>query len=210
MNNYILKLFEDFKIVKRIQYKLPYLFQLAEIEASRSGKVGMEVGTLREQIIIAMLIYFLGENNVDTNISIQEPEIDVKVCQVPLSIKTISSKGFTGFKLVWTVDRIKSFEFYDKYFPKVDILLVHVNWGGKGGLYYFPYETQQRIFRQYGREEYIKLPKEGTNPRGIEITKKAVIELVNDNDSRKIEIFWSKKDIVYNPYFRWIELWKED
>lgn len=49
----------------------------------------MEVGTLREQIIIAMLIYFLGEDNIGTNISIQESEVDVRVCNEPLSIKLL-------------------------------------------------------------------------------------------------------------------------
>ena len=44
-------MFGDDKIVEKIKRKLPYMFFIAEVEMSKSGKVGMEVGTLREQII---------------------------------------------------------------------------------------------------------------------------------------------------------------
>jgi len=45
MANEILELFTDNIIVQKIQTKLPKLFQLAELESSRAGKVGMEVGS---------------------------------------------------------------------------------------------------------------------------------------------------------------------
>ncbi|MGC8912870.1 MAG: ThaI family type II restriction endonuclease [Thermoplasmata archaeon] len=61
-----------------------------------------------------------------------------------------------------------------------------------------------------GREQlksyYIKLPKPGTNPRGVEITKKALLSLVEDNDPRKIEINWQRKEIEFNPYKRRVDL----
>ncbi len=50
---------EDKKLVEKIKRKLPHLFNLAEVESSRAGKVGMEVGSLREKILIALLIYSL-------------------------------------------------------------------------------------------------------------------------------------------------------
>ena len=50
MRNPINKLFGD-KTITKIQKKLPFLFQLAEMESlQRAGKVGMEVGSLRENI----------------------------------------------------------------------------------------------------------------------------------------------------------------
>ena len=52
----IAELFDDEKIVVRIQERLPLLFHLAELESSCGGKVGMEVGSIREKIIIALLI----------------------------------------------------------------------------------------------------------------------------------------------------------
>jgi len=57
MSQKIREIFNDKELVARIQDKLPKLFQLAELESSRSGKIGMEVGSLRERIIVALLIY---------------------------------------------------------------------------------------------------------------------------------------------------------
>ena len=57
MNKNIGSIFEDSKIVEKIKKKLPYLFQLTEIDNSRDGKLGMEVGSARERIVIALLIY---------------------------------------------------------------------------------------------------------------------------------------------------------
>jgi hypothetical protein len=39
----IQELFNDAKLVKKIQTKLPTLFQLAELESSRAGRVGMAI-----------------------------------------------------------------------------------------------------------------------------------------------------------------------
>lgn len=66
MSNRLIEIFEDEKLVNRIKTRLPYLFQLAELESSRAGKIGMEVGSLRERIIVALLIYKFGEANVET------------------------------------------------------------------------------------------------------------------------------------------------
>jgi hypothetical protein len=123
MQDYLLKIFEDKKLVEKIQKRLPYLFQLAEIESSRAGKIGMEVGSLRERIIVALLIYKFGEENVKTSIPITEPEIDVKVFEQPISIKTITGKEFSGVKLIWTVDAQKAQEFREKYYPKSNIFI---------------------------------------------------------------------------------------
>ena len=47
----IAELFTDGSIVSKIQKRLPELFYLAELESSRAGKVGMEVGSAREKIL---------------------------------------------------------------------------------------------------------------------------------------------------------------
>lgn len=60
VNKKIYKLFSEEKIVSKIKNKLPYLFQLAEIDNSRDGKLGMEIGSARERIVIALLIYQFG------------------------------------------------------------------------------------------------------------------------------------------------------
>ncbi|HEC93660.1 MAG TPA: type II restriction endonuclease subunit R [Candidatus Atribacteria bacterium] len=210
MASRLIEIFEDAKLVNRIKDKLPYLFQLAELESSRAGKIGMEVGSLRERIIIALLIYKFGEANVETNVPITEPEVDVKLFGEPISIKTITGKGFSGVKLIWTVDAQKAREFRETYYPHCDIILIQISWESVGGFYYIPLEAQKKLFDRVGRDGYIKLPKPGTNPRGVEITKEALSSLVKDNLSKVIEINWQKTKIDYNPYKRWVEYWRED
>ena len=114
MSSRLIEIFEDRKLVTKIKNKLPYLFQLAELESSRAGRIGMEVGSLRERIIVALLIYKFGKANVETEIPITEPEVDVKLFGVPISIKTITGK-FSGVKLLWTVDAQKAREFRENY-----------------------------------------------------------------------------------------------
>ncbi len=205
-----LLIFEDQKLVKSIRNKLPYLFQLAELESSRAGKTGMEVGSLRERIIIALLIYKFGGANVETDIPITEAEVDVRLYRRPVSIKTITGTGFSGVKLMWTVDPYKAREFRDGYEPNCDMLLVHIRWGDIGGFYYIPIEAQKKVFKDIGKKSYIKLPKPGTNPRGVEITSEALTRLVMSRGVKMIEIAWNRSEINYNPYKRWIDYWRDE
>jgi len=209
MSSRLIEIFEDQALVRKIQNRLPYLFQLAELESSRAGKIGMEVGSLREKIIIALFIYKFGENNIETQIPITEPEIDVKVFNRPVSIKTITGRSLSGVKLIWTVDEQKAKEFRENYSPTCDILLIQICWGKEGGFYYIPLEAQEEIFNEMGKERYIKLPKPGTNPRGVEITRKALEKLVSHSLTQCIKIYWQKQNIDYNPYKRWVEYWEE-
>jgi len=210
MSNRLIEIFDDKKTVGKIQRRLPYLFQIAEIESSRAGKIGMEVGSLRERIIVALLIYKFGENSVETELPITEPEVDVKLFGRPLSIKTITGNNFSGVKLIWTVDAEKAKEFQESYYPKCDVLLVQINWGGEGGFYYIPVSAQRRLFQEMGRDQYIKLPRAGTNPRGVEISRAALTGLIYDRESRCIRISWQKRKIRFNPYKRWIDMWVEE
>ena len=210
MNSHLMEIFEDQKLKAKIRSKSPYLFRIAELESSRAGKIGMQVGSLRENIIIALLIYRFGEESVETEIPITEPEVDLKLFGQPISVKTITGKGFSGVKLMWTVDAQKAKEFRQNYYPRCDILLVRVNWGSKGAFYYLPSEVQKRVFHGMGREGYIKLPKPGTNPRGVEITKEALEAIAMDKDSKAIDIYWQKTKVDYNPYERWVDHWREE
>ncbi|HUT96082.1 MAG TPA: ThaI family type II restriction endonuclease [Candidatus Paceibacterota bacterium] len=210
MSNKLIEIFNDEKLIAKIKSRLPHLFQIAELESSRAGKIGMEVGSLREKIITALLIYKFGKENVETEIPITESEIDANLFGTSISIKTITGTGFSGVKLVWTVDAQKADEFRKNYQPSYDLLLVQINWGGIGGFYYIPLKSQQEIFNQMGRENYIQLPKPGTNPRGAEITKKALLSLVRHKDTKIIEIPWEKTIIEFSPYKRWVDYWEED
>ena len=210
MGHDIREIFSDKKLVAKIQHKLPKLFHLAELESSRAGKIGMEVGSIREKIIVALLIYKFGEENVKTDIPITEAEVDVKVFGNPLSIKTITGKNLSGVKLIWTVDAAKSKEFRETYLPSCDMILIQVNWGSKGGFYLTPKETQLDVLNNLGRTTYIKLPKTGTNPRGVELSQQALQELVRHKDTMVIPIHWKKEEIDFKPLKRWIELWERD
>jgi hypothetical protein len=47
----LIELFEDPAIVSKIKAKLPYLFQLAELESFRAGKIGIEIDSVRKRIL---------------------------------------------------------------------------------------------------------------------------------------------------------------
>lgn len=205
----ITDIFHDKETVKKIQAKLPCLFQLAEMESQRAGKVGMEVGTLRERILVALLIYKFGESNVETNLPITQSETDTGVFGEPISIKTKSGKGFSGVKLSWTVDRAKVLDFKDSYKPSCSMLFAHIVWEQEGGLYYISKETQQQVMQELGSDNYIKLPRESTNPRGVEITQTALQSLIGHNNTFKIDISWVRSIINFNPYKRWTEHWQQ-
>jgi hypothetical protein len=59
-----------------------------------------------------------------------------------------------------------------------------------------------------GRGSYMKLPKRGTNPRGVEITREALAGLVQDPLSRCVAVDWVRPTIGYDPYQRWIGYWR--
>lgn len=59
----ILRIFDDKNISSKLKTGLPKLFRIAELESCRAGKIGMEVGSVREKIVIAFLIYIFGEQN---------------------------------------------------------------------------------------------------------------------------------------------------
>lgn len=209
MNSHLLEVFADQTLIDRIQKRLPKLFRIAELESSRAGKIGMQVGSVRESIIVALLIYKFGENNVQTDIPITQTEVDVKLFGQPISVKTITGKRLGGVKLIWTVDPQKAKEFQESYYPSRDVLFVQIVWGGKGGLYYIPLEAQQQLLEKIGNENYIKLPKPGTNPRGAEISQEALLALIRDKETKVIEISWQKPEIDYRPYQRWVDYWSE-
>jgi hypothetical protein len=207
----LVRIFTDEALIKKIQSKLPKFFAVAELESSRAGKIGMEVGSVREQILVAMLVHVFEEKNVETQIPITRYEEDVKVLDRPISIKTITGNG--GIKVIWTVDAQKALQFFKSYKPSCDMLLAVISWINnvkiKSGLFFIPLHVQERTLKKLGREGYLKLPKVGTNPRGVEISKTAISEMLNDKDVYCIKIEWKKDSVLFKPYKRWLDLWNE-
>ena len=212
------ELFRDEALCEKIRRKLPFLFALAEQQASRAGRVGMEVGTLKEQILIALLIYKFGEASVDLDIPITEHEVDVRVLGHPLSIKTVTTRSqrAPAVKIVWTVDWEQVTKFAETYEPKCDMLLVIVRWGGTGGFYGIPLQAQAEVFKNLGKERYLRLPKGGTNPRGVEISPESVKELLEHPLTKTLTIEWQRptnlaaRELRLAPYTRWLQYWESD
>ncbi|GAA9349329.1 hypothetical protein TH0599_14590 [Helicobacter pylori] len=200
-------LFNDERMILKIQEKLPYLFQLVESENSRDGKLGMEIGSARERVIIALMLYYFGKENVQTDLTITQKEIDAIVLNKPYSIKT--AQTLNGIKLIWTTDVLKIQEFIENYKPNTDILFVHVCWGKEGGFYYIPSAIQQGVLTTKSKEFYFKLPKSGTNSRGAEISKLALLECIAHKDTLRIPIFWERtNNLKHSPYDKYLELWQ--
>jgi hypothetical protein len=123
MPSRLIEIFEGENLTDKIKRRLPYLFQLAELESSRAGEIGMEVGSVRERVVVALLIYKFGEVNVETEIPITRPEVNAELFGEPISIKTITGKGFGGVKLIWTVDTQKAMEFRESYYLIILIVI---------------------------------------------------------------------------------------
>ncbi|MGB8226485.1 MAG: ThaI family type II restriction endonuclease [Sedimentisphaerales bacterium] len=212
MNPKIKSIFQDNQVAEKIKKKLPVLFSIAELECSRAGRVGMEVGSLREKILVAMLIHFFGNENVETEIPITKSEVDVKVFDTPISIKTVTTKGRSlgSVKIIWTVDAKSSLNFRENYHPSCDLLLVKIKWGNTGNLFYIPLDVQQEVFSCIGRNQYITLPKPMTNPRGATFASSALKEIIENKQTINLEIFWKKQEIVYETYKRWTDMWEEE
>ncbi len=153
-------IFSNEEIMAKIKEKLPYLFQLAEVDNSRNWKLGMEIWSARERIVIALLIFYYWEDNVDTDIPITEAETDVVLFDEPISIKTATWTKISWVKLIWTVDAQKALEFQATYNPSCDIIFVQIDWWKKSFMYLYPKEVQEEIINKIWRENYIKLPKQ--------------------------------------------------
>lgn len=207
------KLFDDNLIVKRVKNKLPHLFLLVELESSRNGKIGMEIGSVRERILIALLMYKFGIDIVDPDIPITAPEIDVIVDNTPLSIKTLTtnSKRWSSIKLIWTVDAQKALAFKNLYTPSCDMLVAKIHWNSEGKLLLFSKEAQCAVLDSIGRDNYIRLPKVNTNARGVEITAEALSMLENYKDTRSININFVREKLDYREiYTKWLDAWKDE
>lgn len=203
-------IFDNEEYVQKIKAKLPTLFQLAEVENSRNGKLGMEIGSARERIIIALMMYIFGVEDVDVDLPITLPEVDVIVKNESLSIKTATGARISGVKLIWSVDAQKALEFKEHYMPTCDLILVQINWHNTGYLYLFPKQTQKDVLDSIGRDAYIKLPKQGTNARGVELSGIAIQCLMQQPTARKLEVDFSRTEIDYKAaYTRWLEYWNQ-
>ena len=171
----------------------------------------MEIGSVRERIIISLLRYYFGKQNVTDKISITEKEVDVKVNQQKMSIKTKTGNHPSGIKAVWTVDWHQVDLFIKSFSPSVGMLLVQIVWNEeKGGFFFIPKNVQDDIFDNLGRDDYFKKPSQKTNPRGVEYSATAIENMLNHKDTRKIKINWIRSNTEIDIYKKWDKYWKSD
>lgn len=212
MSSRLEELFGDRELVEKITRRLPHLFHYAERDSSRAGRVGMEVGSLRERILVSLLILKFGRENVQTELPITLHDVDVELFGAPISVKTLTTptRRIGPVKAIWTVDPDQARDFVETFSPTSDYLMAHLVWGDEGALYYVPLKVQEEVFDRLGRSQYFRLPKPGTNPRGVEISQQAMIELVSDPRTLRIPIRWDRPTAPYDQYERWIEYWRLD
>ena len=197
------------KYKDKIQKILPVLFNMVELENRRGKKLGMEVGNARERVIIALLMYVYGRDAVEFPPS-TSAELDVIVNENPISIKTKSTKGFSGVKMSWTVDWEKANTFIDQFQAQSDLLYINILWNDYGGFFIIPKKAQQIALKHFGPKDFFKLPKQKTNPRGVELSSSAMQFLQQHEDTHLIDIYWERDSSLLVEralYGRWIELW---
>jgi hypothetical protein len=192
-----------------IKSKLPKLFEIAEVESTRGGKIGMEVGILRERVLTSFFISKVGEDNVDSDSSATENSKDVQVNGDDISIKTFTGSGYSGVKIFWTSDTESAKRVMDTYTPKFDLIVANINWGSnKGGLYYVDKQTQRQVMDSVGKDKFLKISS-GSNNRGITYGTDVLKKLLNHENTLKIEIDWVKTNEKFNIFERWVKLINE-
>ena len=188
---------------------LPTLFNMVELENKRGNKLGMEAGTARERVLIALFMYVYGDKSISFPAS-TSPELDVWVNDVPISIKTKSTGGYAGVKLVWTVDWVKIDEFVQTYHPSSHLLYINILWGKTGKFCLITKGAQIEVLDRLTIDSYVKIPAKGTNPRGIELSKEAMQQIQNHPTTQILQINWKRDPSLLVEralYGRWIQLW---
>ena len=213
VNEALISLFKNHRLVDSIREGLPRAFEVADAESRRvqqkqGGKtyeaVGQEVGVVRERILVAFLRHALGDISIElpsANLSMR----DVLVSGKPLEIKTVTANGELTAK--WTADTqsvnrdISAFQF------TADLLLVRIWWGEeRDSLFYIPLEVLQEIADGRKAAEYLSSA-QGTNNRGIKI-KNWFINQARDNcQTVRIPINWQRGNLTLDPMARWMAYW---
>lgn len=190
-------------MVASIREKLPPAFESVEPELKGNPAVGI----LRENVVIGMLVAFLGEEHVESVEGGVHPDIDCYVGKQPVSIKTISSK-YGGIRIKWTSETAKAEEFLTVFQPVADLLFVLIQWEGEGYIKYIPLEVQQEVFGRLSGKYLDYRP--GTNTRGVNLSKAAKTQLLSHHNVFTLPIAWPRGGSPAKRYERWIDYWKDD
>ena len=163
-------------------------FEVEEVYRRRGGgRVGPEVGVPRQD---AVLDLFKKIYATDLHSHSPTDPLVATVLGRPLSMKTKQGGGFSGVKLKWTVDPKKAGDSVTHYRPQSDLLYINIIWGKWGGLFLIPITAQEEVLRELGREQYLKPPKPGKNPRGVELTSAALRGLQGHPRTWRLDLLW--------------------
>ncbi|MCS7206758.1 MAG: ThaI family type II restriction endonuclease [Dehalococcoidia bacterium] len=200
MNPTVLAFLQDPQKVSIIRNKLPLAFEICDSRLPGNPAVGI----LREHVVVALFIAFLGEDRVKKATSGVAPDVDCYVDGLPLSIKTITGSGEVRSK--WTTTPGKVEEFLTIFHPTADILLFQIRWNAEGAIYFIPIEAQKDIFHRL-QERYFTYRGE-TNTRGVSFSREAVSEFIGHPQTFSLPIFWHRSGSVQNPYQEWVRFWR--
>lgn len=202
MNGLIEQLLTSSRYIKTIQQNLPPAFQTVEDELRGNPALGL----LREQVILGMLVAFLGEKHIELVPSGVNPDIDCYVDSAPLSIKTVSSSS--GIRLKWTSNEVKAKQFMDGYQPMSDLLVVRIIWKKLGGIQFISQDIQKLVFHQIGVSRYLDY-RGATNTRGVNLSPEAEQSLYRHPHMVNLPILWERTTEIINPIGKWIDYWRE-
>lgn len=224
-NSPLARIFDDPAIVSQIQRQLPRLFWVAHRDASLANRENPAVGFIRKRAMIYVFLRFFGRDNVEV-LPATEREVDILVHDRPLVIRTSrkdplaanryaphSSKS--GIKALWSGDTRTARDtlFSPAYKPSSDILLIIVDFSAVlGAIYLITRELQEAVLKDLGPERYFRLPRPGEDSRGAEFSIIAMDRLLNNPNTRRMEMRWSRpaeNDSLrnYDPYDRFSVLW---
>ncbi len=201
MSDLIKQLLTNPTHTKIIKEKLPPAFQIVEDKLKGNPAVGL----LREQVIIGMLIAFLGKGKVNIAKGGVNPDSDCSIGDEPLSIKTVSNSG--GIRLKWTSATDKAKEFIKYYEPKCNMLVIRIAWGETGTIRYIPLEAQKYVFKNMGVSKYL-VYRGATNTRGVNLSADAEGQLNIHPEIVTLDLVWNKSAEFINPIDKWVEYWQ--
>lgn len=204
MNKLISGILQDPDYIDRIRQKLPPAFETVDKEIRGNPAVGI----LRENVIIGMLIAFLGKKNVQPVTRTMQPDMDCFVGGEPLQIKTLTGGvgSEAGIRLKWTANESSARVSMDSYRPVADILIARISWEQNGYLRYVPIEVQEEVWSMLG-EAYLNYS--GGNTRGFNLSRKAASAIDQHPDILTLSIHWSRTGVVSDTYERWGNYWQD-
>lgn len=190
---------------------LPEFFAKLNKQCLRGRTIGMEIGKLRERNIVALLQVISEMETkqkffINYDLDDKLAEIDCYFNYTGISIKTYTGKSIHGIKIVWTVDKKSCKDFVKNYEPCVDLLIVNIpnakdnKINDTGYIYYIPQKVQDFVFDNLN-SKYFKMPMNGRNSRGIELSRTAFDMLIDNKNTTTISFNWNcdKINHLYDP-----------